>query len=105
VRHHDAAVARRDWVLGRMLEDGYITRQEYEEARAEPLEIRPRGPSDVIRADYFAEEVRRDLFARFGEDTLYRGGLSVRTTLHPRLQELPQRALPNGLITCYPPPD
>ncbi len=98
VRNREAAIARRDWVLGRMLEDGYITREEYDEARAQPLEIRRRGPSDMIRADYFAEEVRRDLFARFGEDTLYRGGLSVRTTLDPRLQEIADRALRNGLI-------
>jgi penicillin-binding protein 1A len=98
VRQHDAAVARRDWVLGRMLEDGYITRQEYDEARAEPLVTRQRGPSDMLRADYFAEEVRRDLLARFGEDQLYRGGLSVRTTLDPRLQDAAHRALRNGLI-------
>ncbi|MBL8836410.1 MAG: penicillin-binding protein 1A [Alphaproteobacteria bacterium] len=98
VRRYEAAVGRRDWVLGRMLEDGHITQAEYQEARAQPLATRQRGPSDIIRADYFAEEVRRDLLARFGEDQLYRGGLSVRTSLDTRMQEAANRALRNGLI-------
>jgi penicillin-binding protein 1A len=98
VRHAERARARRDWVLGRMREDGYITEAEFQTARAEPITMRSRSADDIVRADYFAEEVRRELLARFGEEEVYRGGLTVRSTLDPRLQEAADRALRNGLM-------
>ncbi|MBM3539256.1 MAG: penicillin-binding protein 1A [Alphaproteobacteria bacterium] len=97
-RYPEAARDRRNWVLGRMLEDGVINDGQYQQARAEPLVTRFRGETDAVRADYFAEEVRRELLARYGENGLYRGGLSVRTTLDPRLQGIADRALTRGLI-------
>ncbi len=45
-----------------------------------------RSVSDTARAPYFAEEVRRTLVARYGEKALYQGGLTVRTSLNPKLQ-------------------
>ena len=99
VRQHDAAVARRNWVIGRMHEDGYITAEEAEQAKAEPLELRRRDETDYVTADYFAEEVRRQLSSRFGEQQLYEGGYSVRTTVDPKLQEVATRSLRDGLIT------
>ena len=98
VRQHDAAVARRNWVIGRMQEDGYITAEEAEQAKAEPLEVRRRDETDYVVADYFAEEVRRQLSSRFGEQQLYEGGYSVRTTVDPKLQEVATRSLRDGLI-------
>ena len=98
VRQHDAAVARRNWVIGRMHEDGYITAEEAEQAKAEPLEVRRRDETDYVTADYFAEEVRRQLSSRFGEQQLYEGGYSVRTTVDPKLQEVATRSLRDGLI-------
>ena len=98
-RQHDAAVARRNWVIGRMQEDGYITAEETEQAKAEPLEVRRREETDYVTADYFAEEVRRQLSSRFGEQQLYEGGYSVRTTVDPKLQEVATRSLRDGLIT------
>lgn len=97
VRHPAAAVARRDWVIGRMLEDGVITEDEAARARAEPLQVRPRSDTQFVQADYFAEEVRRELADRYGEDQLYKGGLSVRTTLDPRLEAIADRTLRAGL--------
>ncbi len=97
-RYPDRARERRDWVLGRMLEDGHITQAEYAEARAEPIVTRQRGPEDTVRADYFAEEVRRELIARFGERELFRGGLSVRTSMDPRMQAAAEAALRKGLM-------
>ncbi|MBI3709153.1 MAG: penicillin-binding protein 1A [Proteobacteria bacterium] len=97
VRHPEAAKIRRDWVIGRMLDDGWITEAEAAEARATPLVAPRRGESDTVRADYFTEEVRRELLARYGEDGLLRGGLSVRTTLDPRLQDIAERVLRKGL--------
>ena len=98
IRKYEAAVNRRDWVIGRMLEDGRITEQEAEAALAEPLAIRRRGETEIARADHFAEEVRRELFRLYGERGLYGGGLSVRTSLDPHLQEIANRSLRDGLI-------
>lgn len=97
-RFPDRARERRDWVLGRMLEDGHITAAQFDAARAERIAVRARGPEDTVRADYFAEEVRRELFARYGERELFRGGLVVRTTMDPKLQDIAERALRKGLL-------
>jgi penicillin-binding protein 1A len=99
VRRAEAAKARRDWVIGRMLEDGHITAEQAKAALAEPLVVRTRGEADTVTADYFAEEVRRELVQRFGEDGLYKGGLSVRTSLDPKLQKIAEKALRTGLVT------
>src|SRR5688572_9109797 len=56
VRQREAAVARRNWVIRRMHEDGYITAEEAEQAKVEPLEVRRRDETDYVTADYFAEE-------------------------------------------------
>ena len=96
-KRRDAAIMRRDWVVGRMLEDGRIKADEANLARTEPLTIRNRSETQSVTAEYFAEEVRRELVKRYGEKELYKGGLSVRTTLNPRLQEIADRAVKNGL--------
>ncbi len=98
VRKHEAAVIRRNWVIGRMLKEGYITTEEAQAATSEPLEVVQRDPTEVAEADYFAEEVRRELVRLYGEEKLYQGGLSVRTTLDPRLQSSADAALREGLI-------
>jgi penicillin-binding protein 1A len=98
-RYADAAKARRDWVIGRMREDGIIGEAEADQARKTPLQVRGRGEVDVVRAEYFAEEVRRELLQRYGEAGLYGGGLSVRTTVDPKLQDITDRALRKGLTT------
>lgn len=98
-RFPDRALERRNWVLDRMLENGFITEEEAAEAKAEPLDVTPRPTgSHIYAADYFAEEVRRSIYERYGEKALYEGGLSVRTTLDPELQELGRRVLVDGLV-------
>ncbi len=98
LRNHDAAVIRRNWVIGRMVKEGLITEAEATAALAEPLQVVERDPTEVAEADYFAEEVRRELVRLYGEEKLYQGGLSVRTTLDPRLQTSADMALRKGLI-------
>lgn len=99
-RNHDAAVARRNWVLDRMVENGYVTMAEASDAKQAPLVLTPRATgSQVSSAEYFTEEVRRELAKLYGEDQLYGGGLSVRTTLDPRLQGYARKALMDGLIS------
>ncbi|MFQ5763964.1 MAG: penicillin-binding protein 1A [Rhodospirillales bacterium] len=97
IKKPKAAKARRDWVIGRMVEEGFITAAEAAEAEQEPLTVRQRSATEYLRADYFAEEVRRELIERYGEEELYKGGLSVRTTLDPRLQAIADRVLREGL--------
>jgi penicillin-binding protein 1A len=98
-RNHDAAVDRRNYVLTRMVENGYITRAEGEAAKAEPLVVHPHVVSaNSFAAGYFVEEVRRELYDRYGERKLYEGGLSVRTTLDPTMQLMARKALANGLV-------
>lgn len=97
--NYEAAKARRDWVITRMYEERVITREEALEAKNTPIELKKRDPARVIKADYFAEEVRRQLIAKYGESTLYQGGLTIRTTVDPRLQKIADWALRKGLIT------
>ena len=94
----EAGIARRNYVLQRMLEDGAIAADEADEAAAQPLVVFDRQETEFVRADYFAEEVRRELQQLYGDEALYGGGLSVRTTMEPRLQEVAQRVLREGLI-------
>src|SRR5690242_14324692 len=98
-RHPEAAIERRNYVLDRMAEDGYITAEERDAAKADSLNVVPRqSGSQQYSAEYFTEEVRRQLNTLYGEDQLYGGGLSVRTTLEPKLQEYARRSLMDGLI-------
>ncbi|MBV9418636.1 MAG: transglycosylase domain-containing protein, partial [Alphaproteobacteria bacterium] len=98
-RNHKAAVDRRNWVIGQMEENGYITREEAAAAIAEPLITQTRAMgSQTQDSDYFVEEVRRELYARYGEQALYDGGLQVRSTLDTALQNYAVNALRAGLV-------
>ncbi len=96
---YKAALDRRNWVIGQMEENGYITDAEAKEAIATPLvtQMRPMG-IQAEDADYFVEEIRRILYAKYGEKALYDGGLQVRSTLDTRLQNFAVNALRIGLV-------
>lgn len=96
-RHPERAVARRNYVLRRMQEEGFIDAATRESASAAPLVLARRPPQKEV-APYFAEEVRQDLEREFGSDRLYEEGLHVRTTLDPAIQDAAERALREGLI-------
>ncbi|WP_417797639.1 penicillin-binding protein 1A [Terasakiella pusilla] len=91
------AVERRNWVIDRMAIEGVITPAEAEEAKKDPLSVESRSETEVVEAPYFAEEIRRQLVDMYGEDKLYKGGLSVHSTVDPKLQEVAQRTLQQGL--------
>jgi penicillin-binding protein 1A len=97
-RYPEAAKERRDYVIDRMLEDGYITDQQAADAKAKPIVLHHRDVTQTARADYFTEEVRRELSARYGDKTLYEGGLSVRTSLDPAYETLAEKSLRGALI-------
>ena len=97
--HHDKAIDRRNWVIQNMVSNGFVSPEDGEKAKQEPLGVNPRVLSpDTFAAGYFAEEVRRELSDRYGEKKLYEGGLSVRTTLDPKMQGWARKALVEGLV-------
>lgn len=98
IRQHDEALARRNWVIDRMAIDGHITEGQAELAKTKPLQMAPREDEETVDAPYFSEEVRRDLEKKYGPESLYQGGLAVRTTLDPRLQAIAVKALRKGLM-------
>jgi len=99
VLHKTAAIARRNWVIDQMADNGYITPEQAEAAKAEDLVTRTRAfGAQTQDVDYFVEEVRRVLYDRYGERALYDGGLQVHSTLVTRLQEIAVRSLRAGLI-------
>jgi len=98
VRHKGRAVGRRNWVLSRMLDLGYITDDEYKQAIAEDLVMATETDQARFEAAHFEEEVRRRVGRMYGTKQLYEGGLSVRTSLEPRLQAIAERTLRDGLV-------
>ena len=97
-RNPKAALARRAYVIDRMEADGFITADEARLARQAPLALDRPERGESVGADYFVEELRRELIARYGEERMARGGYSVRSTLDPALQRHADRALRDGLI-------
>jgi penicillin-binding protein 1A len=105
VHRHDAALQRRNFVLSEMLRNNFITQAQHDAAVAEPLATARGGSPDSVRnvGGYFMEEVRRTLIARYGEEaasgpnSVYAGGLWVRSSYDPRVQEAAETALRDGL--------
>ncbi len=105
VRHPDRAITRRNYVLGEMLRNEFITQAQHDEAVAAPLgTVLRRTPKYEAVGGYFVEEVRRELIDRFGETardgpfSVYEGGLWVRSSLDTRLQGVATEALRDGLV-------
>ncbi len=96
-KNPELVITRRDYVLRRMMEEGYITEQEYQETVSQPLLVVPNRKKD-LRAPYFAEEVRRYLESTYGAKGLLEQGLQVDTTLDPDIQSAAHAALEQGLV-------
>jgi penicillin-binding protein 1A len=95
----DRAVDRRNWVIDRMVENGFVSAEDARKAKDEPLGVIARPPNaHNYTAPYYAEEVRRVLYEKYGAKGLYEGGLSVRTALNPQLQEMAKKALTDGFV-------
>ena len=104
-KNADAAIARRNWVLGEMRANEWITEGQLLAARAQPLGlVTQRGTGYKNVGGYFAEEVRRQLIEKFGETdaagpySVYSGGLWVRSSMNPEYQLLATQALRDGLL-------
>jgi penicillin-binding protein 1A len=98
-RFPDAAKARRDWVLDRMVDNHAISAAQAAAAKAQPVvPAQYQHPASISGADWFIDEVRRELVARFGADATTQAGLMVRTSLDPALQVAAERSVDNGLV-------
>ena len=102
VRQVERAVTRRNFVLREMMENGYITRDQYELAKEEPLRTVQSGDYEGFKAqlpdrDYFTDEIRRQLSRDFGEDEFFSGGMSVRATVDHEMQVEAADAMQRGL--------
>ena len=98
VRNKEDSIARRNFVLREMLENGYIDQEAYEKARVAPLLTVQNGDFEGFRQqlpprDYFTDEIRRQLSRDFGEGQFLGGGLTVRATFDPEMQLEAARAL------------
>jgi penicillin-binding protein 1A len=98
-RQRERALERRNWVLDQMAQNGFAKPADVEKAKRQPLNVVQRASSArIFAAEYFAEEVRREIYDRYGEKKLYEGGLSIRTTLDTKYQMLARKVLTNGLV-------
>jgi penicillin-binding protein 1A len=92
-KNPEGTLRRRNHVLRRMVEEGFVTKEEYEETRTKPLNVLPLHREDSGFAAYFKEEARKYLEKNYGADALYTKGLKVYTTLNPTYQKYAEEAL------------
>ncbi len=102
VREKERLLARRDFVLKEMFENGYLDKETYEAERAAPLRSVQNGDFESFRTalpprDYFTDEIRRQLSEDFGEGEFFTGGLTVRATIDAQMQPIAANALRRGL--------
>ncbi len=99
VKNRERALERRNYVIDRLVENGWVKSADAEKARKDVLSVTSRtNAAHIFAGEYFAEEVRRDVFERYGEKKLYEGGLSVRTTLDPKMQVMARKTMVAGLV-------
>ncbi len=95
--HYERARERQAYVLERMVNEGFITREESDQAKSEDVKIRPRINQHIADTAYFTEQVRRYLETTYGEDLLYRGGLEVQTSMDLGMQLTAQAEVQENL--------
>ncbi len=95
--NYDKAIDRRDWVIDRMYANGFINKDDLK-YKKKPLEIYKRKDVKFSDADYFYEEIRKELYSQFGRDKLYQDGLVIKTTLDTSIQKSANESLIEGLL-------
>lgn len=96
-RHYDNAKRRQTVCLGAMLKEGYISREEYDDAMDDSVAV-VRGERDAGYGEYFIEEVRKEVINRFGMNTLYKGGLKIYTTMNSDMQREAERVIEKKML-------
>lgn len=96
-KNYDNAKVRRDWVIKRMREERFITREDEKEAIGTPINLKKRPEEETVQAGSFTDAVRRELTDLFGEEEMKTEGYVVRTTLDPELQQYATKYLRWGI--------
>jgi len=97
VKNYNRAFQRRNWVIKRMRQEKFITKKQAKEAREQPIILRKRNKTKTASAEYFAEEVRKELVKMYSKEEILTSGMVISTTLDPRLQEISQKYLQKGI--------
>ncbi len=95
--NYSKAIDRRNWVIDRMYSNGFIKKDDLK-YKKKPLEIFKREDIKFSDADYFYEEIRKELYLNFGKDKLYSNGLIIKTALDSEIQKSANLSLVEGLI-------
>jgi penicillin-binding protein 1A len=93
----DKAKARRDWVIKRMVEEGFIEEKEAILAAEQPITLKVKDDDEITKANFFSDAVKKELTELYGSDSVFENGIVVRTTLDPRLQEIAERSFGSGI--------
>ncbi|MFP3013108.1 MAG: penicillin-binding protein 1A [Rickettsia sp.] len=97
-RNYARVKARRDYVIARMFEDGYITKDAAKEAMDSPIVLRKRAKEETVTADYYAAQVREEVIRMLNsKEEFYTGGLTIITSLDAKMQQLAENSLRKGL--------
>ena len=97
-KNYELSLERRNWVLDRMFANNYIDKFELNSFKKIPIKTYLKNNNRVFANDYYLEEIRKEIISVFGEDYLYNGGLSVRTSLNTEIQLIADESLKNGLL-------
>lgn len=97
-KYPEKALNRRNWVINRMLDDGYLTKEQAEKAIATPINLVENEQIELINATFFTDAVRKELIENFTEEKVYNAGYTVRTTLNPQYQKIAEESLLKGII-------
>lgn len=90
---------RRNWVIDRMASEGFITKNEAQDAISNDITLRVKAANNEYKQTYYSEAVRLEVIEQFGKDFLYEKGLTIHTNLVPSLQKIADNALQKGLLT------
>jgi len=93
----EKAKDRRDWVIWRMVEEGFISRAEGEEAMDRPIILVEKEDGEISKANFFSDSVKKELTGLYGSDSVFENGIVVQTTLDSRLQRIAEAAFSAGI--------
>ncbi len=97
LKNYAKAKSRRDYVLLRMVEDGFINTETARESIDSPITLLRRDKLDTVSADYYAERVRDEVISMIGKENFYKDGLTIITSLDTNIQNSARNSLRKGI--------
>ncbi|KAF8818328.1 penicillin-binding protein 1A [Rickettsia endosymbiont of Cardiosporidium cionae] len=97
IKNYDASIIRKNYVIGRMLKDGYVEEQSANSALNEQITISKFIKKDIVKADYYASKVMKEVVNMFGQEFLETSGITIITCMDSKIQQNAQNALYKGI--------